>query len=148
MTKLSSEFKSKLRFSNYVVNEIQFNRNEHIDKGESVPISFSMEKDIKFDTENNTADVTLDVKIFENAKENNYPFYFKLQLTGFFQVDNIQTKQERNLIETNAIAILFPYIRALVSSYTANANVRPLILPPINVVKYMQDNTEDTKKTE
>ena len=40
--------------------------------------------------------------------------------------------------EKNAVTILFPYLRSLVSTYTANSNVDPLILPPINVVKYIE----------
>lgn len=46
-------------------------------------------------------------------------------------------KQKEELTTKNTVAILFPYIRALVSNYTANANVPPLILPPINVSKIL-----------
>lgn len=34
----------------------------------------------------------------------------------------------------NSIAILFPYIRAMVSSITLQANVQPMILPTLNLV--------------
>ena len=44
----------------------------------------------------------------------------------------------------NAIAILYPYVRALISTYTANANINPLILPAINVNKLIE-NSEDKK---
>ena len=74
-------------------------------------------------------EVTLDTIVFENAKENNYPFEMKVQITGFFSLEN-ETKIN---LEPNAVAILYPYVRAIVSTYTANANVNALILPPINV---------------
>ncbi|TSJ59961.1 hypothetical protein FPQ13_12760 [Allobacillus salarius] len=32
-----------------------------------------------------------------------------------------------------------PYVRSLITTYTSNSNVPPLILPPINVVKMMED---------
>lgn len=40
--------------------------------------------------------------------------------------------------ETNAIAILFPYMRAIISTYTANANLAPVILPPMNINAYLK----------
>lgn len=40
--------------------------------------------------------------------------------------------------EANAIAILFPYIRAIVSTYTAHANIVPVILPPMNINAYLK----------
>ena len=36
-------------------------------------------------------------------------------------------------LDSNAIAILYPYIRSIVSVYTSSINVPPLILPVINV---------------
>lgn len=44
----------------------------------------------------------------------------------------------------NAVAILFPYVRALISSYTANANVTPLVLPPINVNQLLRNKKDNS----
>lgn len=41
---------------------------------------------------------------------------------------------------SNAMAILYPYIRAIVSSYTSLANIPPLTLPTINMQKYLEDS--------
>jgi len=56
---------------------------------------------------------------------NDYPFEIKVKILGIF--------------ETNVIAILYPYVRAIISTYTAQANVPALILPPINVNSLMKD---------
>ena len=56
----------------------------------------------------------------------------EMEVVGFFSISNVSEEQIENF-KPNAVAILFPYVRALISSYTANANVTPLILPPINV---------------
>lgn len=133
--------KSSLRFRNYIVEEIKFKANQNFVSSEAVKIDFNVNREIKYDNENNTALVTLDVNVFENASSNNYPFYFYLRITGFFEADSLKSTTDRNLIETNSIAILFPYVRALISTYTANANVNPLILPPINVLKLIQKNS-------
>lgn len=137
MEKQAKEVSSGLRFINYVVNRIEFYNNEYYDE-DQVKVDFHIAKEIEYmDDEDNTIFVTLDVKIFDNAKEKNYPFSMNISMTGIFEIDNIDKRTM--FAEVNAIAILFPYLRAIVSTYTANANVTPLILPPINVVKLIQD---------
>ena len=37
------------------------------------------------------------------------------------------------MLNQNCLAILFPYLRALISSYTALANVSPILIPAINI---------------
>ena len=76
-------------------------------------------------------------------RDRNYPFSMKLEITGVFEIENNATEVEaRGLAETNAIAILFPYLRAMVTTYSANANVEPIIIPPINVLKMVNDKKE------
>ena len=84
--------------------------------------------------------ITLIVDIFKDALKNNYPFEMNLEMTGFFETEN----GESDKFIKNAIAILYPYVRALISTYTANANINPLILPAINVNKLIE-NSEDKK---
>mgnify|MGYP000914382035 CR=1 FL=1 len=84
--------------------------------------------------------VKASVDIFKDALKNNYPFEMNLEMTGFFETEN----GESDKFIKNAIAILYPYVRALISTYTANANINPLILPAINVNKLIE-NSEDKK---
>ena len=72
--------------------------------------------------------VSLQVNIFEKANEKNYPFEMMVQLRGFFTMSDPTIN-----LDSNAIAILYPYIRSIVSVYTSSINVPPLILPVINV---------------
>lgn len=39
----------------------------------------------------------------------------------------------------NSIAIIFPYVRAMVSTLTLQANIQPIILPTINLL-FLKDN--------
>lgn len=119
--------KSSLIFERYVVNRITFKRNENYNLEQKTNIQFSIVKNVK--KIENRMEITLNTKVFENAEKNNYPFEMEVEITGYFAIEN-----ENNInFEPNAIAILYPYIRAIVSTYTANANVNSLILPPINV---------------
>ena len=120
---------SSLKFVKYIVNQVNFRLNENIkDIPQSWQLSFNIENETKIEELENKMSIKLCVKIFEDV--NDAPFYMDATITGFFELlgeDNIQG------YEANAIAIMYPYLRAIVSTYTASANVNPLILPAINV---------------
>lgn len=132
------KFKSKLIFKKYIVDEIKFNYNEKfIDK--PVKIDFDIDKEITYISEKEMQ-VRLIVNLFRDTK-NEYPFKMKVAIRGFFEIEN---NNENINFEPNAVAILYPYIRSIVSTYTSCANIMPLILPVINVNKMLQDkNKED-----
>lgn len=125
------KYKSKLIFNNYIVDQIIFKYNRNF-KDKPVDIDFSILKNTK--KIDNKMEVTLETTIFENAETNNYPFEMMVKLTGFFTEENNDEKID---FEPNAIAILYPYVRSIVSTYTANANVNSLTLPTINVNKLL-----------
>ncbi len=132
------KYKSMLIFQKYVVDKVIFERNNDFDFSQKAKIEFSINK--KTDKTENKMIVNLNTKIFENAKENNYPFEMEVSITGFFEIENDSKEID---FEPNAIAILYPYIRAIVSTYTASANVSSLILPVINVNKLIEDQEEN-----
>jgi preprotein translocase subunit SecB len=53
---------------------------------------------------------------------------------GYFEFkDELNDVQRANFININAPAILFPYIRAYISTLTALSGINPLILPTLNL---------------
>ncbi len=131
------KFKSKLIFKKYIVDEINFNYNEKfIDK--PVKIDFDIDKEIVYISEKEMQ-VRLIVYLFNNTPKE-YPYKMKVAIRGFFEIEN---NDENINFEPNAIAILYPYIRSIVSTYTSSANVMPLILPVINVNKMLQDKEKE-----
>ena len=124
-----------LKFEKYFVNFVEFKRNDKYINSSSVSIDLNIGSDVEFITDNK-ANVKLFLKIFDDESDENIPFSMKINITGVFIIDNPET--DKFLIEQNAIAILFPYARALITTYTANSNVTPLILQPINVVSYIE----------
>jgi len=139
---MNDSLNSGLRFIDYNVNTIMFNTNKEFED-KPLNVKFNIDRFVEYlDDEDNTMLVTLDINIFENAEKNNFPFSLSVNVTGIFELENVHVDDRVSFAEVNAVAILFPYIRALVSTFTANANVPPLILPPINVVSLIenQDN--------
>lgn len=129
-----SNYSSVLIFKGYKVNEIIFKNNDIFKKEKN---SFPLDIKIKSSLENNKNEmkVNLITEIYKNAEENNYPFSMTVNITGIFESEDGKT----DIFYKNAIAIMYPYVRAIVSSYTALANVNPLILPPINVNKLIEE---------
>ena len=133
-----SDFESTLKFKNYIVNEAVFKTNFDYSGRQDIPIDFDINSSNK--VEENNFILGLGIVVFPNAKENDYPFTLKVELSGLFEVESgVDDKTKDNFIERNAIAILFPYLRAILSVYSSNSNVGTIVLPPINVVKYLEE---------
>lgn len=132
------KYESVLKFIRYEVNEIYFKKNVNFQLNEEgTPIDLKIKPIININ--DNNMNVTLQIIIFENAEQNNKPFEMKVNLTGYF----ITEGSNPEVFKANAIAILYPYVRAIVSTYTANANITPLVLPIINVNKLVKDQEEN-----
>ncbi|WP_373205839.1 protein-export chaperone SecB [Clostridium tertium] len=134
---MNTKAKSKLRFKNYIVESIDFKSNFNF-SGEEKSIEFDLENDYEF--EDNNFILTLEMEVFPDAEKNDYPFSMRVRIIGLFEVESESTEKEKiDFAEKNSIAILFPYIRSLISVYTSNANIGTTIIPPINVVKYLEN---------
>lgn len=48
--------------------------------------------------------------------------------------------------EANALAILFPYLRAMVSTVTAQSGREPVVLPTVNIVQLFKNAAENKEK--
>lgn len=136
------EINSSLRFVDYFVDYVDFKLNNEFEE-KPVNLKFDIDRSVDYlEDENNTMLVTLVVKVFDNALKKNYPFSMNVSITGVFELNNVAVERKEVFAEVNAVAILFPYIRALITNFTANVNVAPLILPAINVVKLMEDKSK------
>ena len=61
----------------------------------------------------------------------------KAASTIYFELDEQANKRDV-LIRQNAVAILFPYLRSQVSLLTTQPGVEPVILPPLNIAKMVE----------
>ncbi len=74
--------------------------------------------------------LTLEV-VVESTQESPKPFNLKVKLVGIFEAEEIENDLDRQDLVINMTEIVYPYLRAAVSSLTANAFINPLILPVI-----------------
>ena len=119
---------SSLRFINYIVNNVKFKSNKIQDDKKVWKLNFDIMNSTKVNKERNKMEIMLKLNVFKGQEES--PFNMEVEVSGFFELEG-----EDNIAryEANAIAIMYPYLRAIVSTYTASANIAPVILPAINV---------------
>lgn len=120
---------SALRFHDYMVEELVFKRNSDVSSVD-VELHLSFEAQVSISPEKDKAFITLTCEIFDDTfEENTAPFFIKITLRGFFDCKDVTIEK----FQVNGMAILLPYLRATISSVTAQAGIKPVIIPPINV---------------
>ena len=82
--------------------------------------------------------VKLKTKVFVGDNEENSPRFASVELLGNFRSD----KDISYVWETNALAILFPYARSIISGITAQSGFPPIILPTVNIAKMFKDTEQ------
>ena len=124
--------KSCLSLKNYVVKTMMFSLNESFNFNSTATISLSPEftRNItKIDNDN----VAVNLIFRIDNKKGDMPFSMEVNIEGMFYLENWEQPDLFPLIRSNLVAILFPYLRTLVSMITANANIAPYVLPVMNI---------------
>lgn len=124
---------SILKFITYEIEETIFRKNLNTTSNNN-DISPSVECNImrKADSENEMA-VRLTVEIGDDNQEES-SIYVLARVVGFFEEES-----EGIDLSANAVAILFPYVRSLISDLTSKGADDPIILPPINVNSMLEN---------
>jgi len=135
---------SSLSLKKYIVKNIQFSINENFEFNQDATIELHPEftRNIRKVDENNAL-VNL---IFRIKNEDlSLPFSIEADIEGWFHLENWEQPELVSLMVTNSIAILFPYLRSLVSVITANANISPYVIPVMNI-NALFDQKESTEE--
>lgn len=132
---------SSLRFINYVVNDVKFKSNKIQDDKKVLKLTFDIVNSTKVNKERDKMEIILKLNVFKGQEES--PFNMEVEISGFFELEG---EDDITRYEANAIAIMYPYLRAIVSTYTASANVSPVILPAINVNAMLKNRKENKKE--
>lgn len=127
MKEITSQNKSIMQLTNLYFKNISFSR-EKLNIDDNLKIFF----DHEIRKNDNDTDVVLSVLI----NDENNALKLSVELVGTFAFSNSENVNKNlydNLINKNAIAILFPYLRSQVTLITSQPNMTPIILPPINI---------------
>lgn len=133
MGKNTNDIKSVLRFEKYNISSMKFGINEEFQsQNEDISLDFGFEADVSISSQKDKAKTKLTCTVFDvNFKEKTAPFYLEISIVGYFS-----TNAEMGNIEDfriHSMAILLPYLRAIITSFTSQTGISPVIIPPINV---------------
>ena len=132
--------KSSFQIKEYFIEKLEYTKNESFKKetkNTEIPINFK--RNIDSDFNNKKAIVRLSVEVLK--KSDAFPFYINIELSGEFKADeNMSEELFNRMCNINAPAILFPYVRTIVNTITAQSGFMPLTLPMINIVETLKES--------
>ena len=127
------ESKSKFQFQGFVIRKSLIEQTNDT-PSESINISFSPVGIVS--NSQSTFQLQLGVKIVD---ENNVLTIDVTCVADFYFEKGIEEKQLNNYFYINAPAILFPYIRAYITTLTSLSGLKPIILPTLNLIGLGKD---------
>lgn len=132
------EIISFLRFNDYYVEESIFKRNVKV-KSKKFNLKWKFEVKASISEKKDSAIIKLTCFLFdEEFNKGKAPFYSKCSIVGLFECSEDVDIEN---FELNAMAILLPYLRAFITTLTAQAGIAPVRIPAINVYNYFNKET-------
>lgn len=114
---------SVLKLKRIYFNELNFSRKD-VEKSN---IDVNVEKNQSTDNE---YEITLNLSI-ANSEEK---YTVNVSIVGVFEFSENADEVTKNIIiEKNTISILFPYVRSQVTLLTSQPDIKPMIIPPLNI---------------
>lgn len=137
---MATEFKdssiaSVLKLQQMVFDEISFDR-EGFRQDSNQQFSIKFGKQVK-KIEDGCYQVSLAANV---AKEKEYTVTVKL--TGYFEIEE-QCPDKDIILNENAVAILFPYLRTELTLITSQPEVDPLVIPVVNINAMLKQETDE-----
>lgn len=134
-----ANYDSELIFKDYLVKSSKYSQNNNFSfETDSLEVNFDIDAVVQI-SENDAA-VTLNCKCGDSSNEN-CPFEIEVSVMGIFEHKGEISKFEfESMLTTNSIAILYPYLRSLISDISGQSNIYPTYkLPLINVIQFLND---------
>lgn len=128
----------------YRVNELDFKFNESVKPNTAFQIKPKIE--CKLAKKEETLFVNLTLKINEDISSP-VPFSLRVMLAGTFKTSDgtpLEIIDQKTQV-SEVFAILYPYLRAIVSSVTVNLNIPAYILPSVDPEQLIEGDPEGKK---
>lgn len=95
---------------------------------------------VQYAKDRNLAKAEFDLEVYH--KESPEKFRIHVVVVGFFAY---QADEKKELIHAESFKAMFPYVKALITTVTANCGIPPIIIPNIDIDNqeiYRIDNSE------
>lgn len=126
---------SALKMKEIYVQRSMFERKSGKISGRSLEIEF---KRGKKQLDENLYHVLLDTCLQNTAGD----FSLEISVVGVFDISQVEESMRETLLDKNAYAILFPFVRSQVTLLTSQPGMQPIVLPAININAMVAAATE------
>ena len=123
---------SFFQFDSFIIQKSVFELNQNIEVGE---LSIGFKSAGKLDFEKGKFNLELGIFISDSTEA----LKIEIDSVGYFNFENLDRDSLSNFLFVNAPAILFPYLRAYISSLTTLSGIRPIVLPTLNLTSLRED---------
>lgn len=138
---MTNSIESILIFEDYFINNMEYKRNPNYVSEEEIEVAYEFAAHAKFNEKKDGANITITCNVFgDEFIKGEAPFTLTIGITGNFKVEG---EIDIEGFQMNGMAILLPYLRSVVTSFTSQSGIAPVILPTINVYNAFQE--ESTK---
>ena len=131
-----------LLFNSYGIKTIELNTAlpQLLKKGQAnevgLDVQFSKEI-IKLNDNEFSVDLGVEITGMDSNQKN--VINLKICMEGYFElIGNPSDKEFEDSANINAVSILFPYLRTVVSTITILSNFNKIDLPPMNIIKWFE----------
>lgn len=133
-----------LRLLRYQVDKIEFNLNANYihNKKEPIALNQSLTRIID-EIDDGKFKVSLKFDIYNDNSKEDMPFTLSAAVSGIFELEKWKEGENKFLSTVNTVAILFPFLRTLVTTITLGANIPPYIIPAVNVAQRLDNKGQN-----
>ena len=123
-----AEKEAQFRFVNYRITESVIKLNPEVEPNDELEVNFEQTIGVH-DTENR-----MRLLLNTSIKDKNNALSIAVKAEGFFEFDEgLDEDMKDGFFNANAPAILFPYIRAYISTLSTLSGIKPIVLPTLNL---------------
>jgi preprotein translocase subunit SecB len=141
---MDNQVDAVISFQNYRIEKIDYRINENYTSQKDVGFDLDFNINLKISTESHQAAVVLEIIINKDFAKNNQPIFLNVVIIGFYSYDSSLSDEKLNdILKTNAVAILFPYLRGFISNITVNSGMPPVILPTLNIIEFLKEKEKN-----
>lgn len=123
-----AEKEAQFRFENYRITESAIKLDPEVEPSDELEVNFEQTIGVH-DTENR-----MRLLLNTSIKDKNNALSIAVKAEGFFEFDEgLDEDMKDGFFNANAPAILFPYIRAYISTLSTLSGIKPIVLPTLNL---------------
>jgi preprotein translocase subunit SecB len=126
-------------FTGTTIKKLSFELNSKFTQPKE-PIQLGVHLEHKNNIIGNKLECELYIELFKNVE--NAPFKLEIALLGIFEKSEQPNMELEEFGKVNAPALMIPYLRELVDNISSRTFLPPILLPPINIAAFINEESK------